>query len=67
MFVVLVIASVLAGLAAIAALWSYDPLVAILYAPMMASLVTAVFALSPPKLRRSRHGLRYRGGLAAPG
>ena len=67
MFIALIVGSVFAGLAAIAALWSNDPLVAVLSALMVTSLVTAAFALSHPKSRRSRHGLRYRNGLPAPG
>jgi hypothetical protein len=63
MFVALVVGGASAGVAVVVVLWSYSPLLAILGIPMVASLVTAIFALSRVLPRRTRHGLRYRDGL----
>jgi hypothetical protein len=45
MFIGLVMTSILTGIAATAALWSYNPVLALLCAPLTASLLTGIAAL----------------------
>jgi hypothetical protein len=45
MFIGLVMTSILIGIAATAALWSYNPVLSLLCAPLIASLLTGIAAL----------------------
>jgi hypothetical protein len=55
--IALAMVSTLSGIAVIAALWSHNPFLAIICAPMVASVATAVVAIFGAFCRRTRHGL----------
>jgi hypothetical protein len=56
----LMIIAIAAGLAAIGALWCYNPGLAILCAPLAASFITAIASVRRVKPRRARHGADIR-------
>jgi hypothetical protein len=60
MSVWLMIIAIAAGLAAIGGLWCYNPGLAILCAPLVASFITAFASVGRVKPRRTRHGADIR-------
>jgi hypothetical protein len=54
------IIAIAAGLAAIGGLWCYNPGLAILCAPLVASFITAFASVGRVKPRRTRHGADIR-------
>jgi hypothetical protein len=58
MRIVLTITALLTGLASIMALWLYNPVIALLCVPMVASVLTALALMFALPVRYERHRMR---------